>query len=300
MSKAVAVLFVLWLGLVSNRSLAQTDRPLFTFGVMTDVQYCDCETAGTRHYRSSLRKLTEAIRTFNQEKVAFVLHLGDFIDRDFRSYDTLNTLVRRLNRPLYQVLGNHDFSVQQEEIEKVPALLGMKNRYYSFTRNRWRFIVLDGNDLSVYGNPKTSPAYAEAVGRLEAMKARQAPNAQVWNGGLGTRQIQWLRQELAAAAKKGQKVLVLGHMPLWPETDPHNLWNAEEVRVLLENQPNVLAYFNGHVHQPSHSVHKGLHFVTFKGMVEKEENAYAIITVYRDSVRITGYASEADRVLTKD
>jgi manganese-dependent ADP-ribose/CDP-alcohol diphosphatase len=197
--------FLLLLGLLfpGNRAFSQTDSiPLFTFGVMTDVQYCDCENAGTRYYRSSLRKLNEAVQTFNQKNVAFVTHLGDFIDHDFESYDTLNAIVKQLNSPLYQVLGNHDFSVKQEEIKKVPAILQLKNRYYSFARNRWRFIVLDGNDLSVYGNIKTGKIFDEASQRLENLKAQKVPNAQSWNGGLGEKQVRWLKKELASAAKK--------------------------------------------------------------------------------------------------
>jgi manganese-dependent ADP-ribose/CDP-alcohol diphosphatase len=292
--------FLLLLGLLfpGNRAFSQTDSiPLFTFGVMTDVQYCDCENAGTRYYRSSLRKLNEAVQTFNQKNVAFVTHLGDFIDHDFESYDTLNAIVKQLNSPLYQVLGNHDFSVKQEEIKKVPAILQLKNRYYSFARNRWRFIVLDGNDLSVYGNIKTGKIFDEASQRLENLKAQKVPNAQSWNGGLGEKQVRWLKKELASAAQKGEKVLILCHMPIMPENNSHTLWNDQEVRSLLEGYPNVLAYFNGHVHEKSYYTHKGTHYVTFKGMVEKEENGYAIVEVYRDYLKIIGYAQEDSRLL---
>jgi hypothetical protein len=39
----------------------QTQKPLFSFGIIADVQYCDCEPVGTRYYRSSLSKLAEAV-----------------------------------------------------------------------------------------------------------------------------------------------------------------------------------------------------------------------------------------------
>lgn len=291
---------VLGLWLVGTPVFSQTDSlPLFSFGVMTDVQYCDCDTQGSRHYRSSLRKLNEAVQTFNQKNVAFVTHLGDFIDRDFQSYDTLTTLIRQLNRPLYQVLGNHDFSVEQNEIEKVPSTLRMPKRYYSFVRNQWRFILLDGNDLSMYGNPTTSKTFDEATRQLDHLKTQKAANAQTWNGGLGSKQIQWLKKELTLSAIKGEKVIILCHFPLMPEGDQHLLWNAAEVQNLLEKHPNVLAYFNGHVHQPSHLQNNGIHYVTFRGMVEKEENGYAIVDVYRDYVKIVGYEAETSRVLKK-
>ncbi|GAB3268437.1 metallophosphoesterase [Larkinella harenae] len=292
---------VLAFWLMGTWAMAQTDSiPLFTFGIMTDVQYCDCDNAGTRHYRSSLRKLREAVKVFNQNNVDFVMHLGDFIDHDFQSYDTLNALVSQLESPLFQVLGNHDFSVRPEELKKVPKTLRMKGRYYSMVRARWRFIVLDGNDRSVYGQEKTSEEYELAVRQLEALKAKKAPNAQTWNGGLGEKQLGWLRKELARAAKKKENVLVFCHFPLVPENDPHLLWNAQNVRSLLEEYPNVVAYLNGHVHVSSHLTQKGIQYVTLRGMVELEENGFGIVNVYRDSVKINGFGSEKDRLLRKE
>ncbi|MFD1142509.1 metallophosphoesterase [Larkinella insperata] len=290
--------FLVLLLFSSLRAFSQTDgQPLFTFGVMTDVQYCDCDNAGTRHYRSSLRKLGEAVQTFNQEKVAFVTHLGDFIDRDFRSYDTLNTIVKPLNAPIRHVLGNHDFSVRQEEIARVPATLQLKARYYSFARASWRFIVLDGNDLSVYGNVTTSKAHKQATRTLESLKAQQAPNAQPWNGGLGDKQLKWLEGELKSAVRKSEKVVVFCHFPLVPANDQHNLWNHQAVKALLESVPNVRAYFNGHAHQSSYHTDKGIHYITFRGMVEQEENGFALVEVYNDHLKIDGYGAEPDRIL---
>ncbi|MFC5411354.1 metallophosphoesterase [Larkinella bovis] len=299
-SKPFLCFFFVSLFFSPSRAFSQAgSEPLFTFGVMTDVQYCDCDPAGTRHYRSSLRKLNEAVQTFNEQKVAFVTHLGDFIDHDFRSFDTLTVLVRQLNSPLYQVLGNHDFSVGPDELAKVPATLGMKNRYYSFFRQGWRFIVLDSNDLSTYGNAKGSKNEQASVAYLATLKAQNAPNAQPWNGGLSEKQLQWLKKELASAVRKKEQVIVLSHHPLMPENDRHNIWNDREVRTLLESYPNVFAYFNGHVHQKSHSTHHGIHYVTFKGIVEQEENGFAIVEVYSDRLKINGYATETSRVLQK-
>ncbi|RRA98704.1 metallophosphoesterase [Larkinella rosea] len=300
MPKPFLWLLLFGLSLTANRAFSQTTSPLFTFGLMTDVQYCDCENAGTRHYRSSLRKLTEAVQTFNQQNVDFVVHLGDFIDHDVSSFDTLNALIKPLKSPLYQVLGNHDFSVKQEEIKKVPDILRLKNRYYTFARKQWRFIVLDGNDLSVYGQVNNSKSHQAATQKLVDLKARNAPNAQVWNGGLGEKQTRWLKKELDLAAKRNEKVLILCHFPLVPEKDQHTLWNDQEIRTLLENYPNVLAYLNGHVHVSSHLTHKGIHYVTFRGMVEQEDNGFAIVEIYPDYVKINGYAAETNRILKKD
>lgn len=61
-------------------------RPVFSFGVIADIQYCDCDDAtnfaGTEHrkYRDTLRQTELAVASWNQAKVNFVVQLGDLID----------------------------------------------------------------------------------------------------------------------------------------------------------------------------------------------------------------------------
>ena len=61
-----------------------------------------------------------------------------------------------------------------------------------------------------------------------ALKAKGAANAQTWNGGIGNEQLDWLRSVLTKSAKINEKVIVIGHMPLYPE-NIHNVWNDEGV-----------------------------------------------------------------------
>lgn len=289
---------ILFWSLLSFPAFAQkADAPLFTFGVLADVQYCDCKTSGSRHYSSSLRKLHEAVRVFNQQQVKFVVSLGDFIDRDAQSFDTLNKITRQLQMPLHHVLGNHDFSGEQAGIEKAASYLGLKDKYYTFTKAGWRFIVLNGNDISVLGNTENSKNHLLAQKRLAALKGQGAPNAQPWNGELSQNQMAWLKKQLKSSLQAREKVIVLCHHPVSPVRGPLNLWNDREVKSLLESFPHVKAYFNGHAHEGGYDVDKGRHYVTFKGMVEKEENAFSIIEVYPNHLKINGYGAEADRVL---
>jgi manganese-dependent ADP-ribose/CDP-alcohol diphosphatase len=288
---------LLW-SLLSFAAFSQNaEAPLFSFGVMADVQYCDCKNNGSRHYSSSLGKLHEAVQVFNQEQVKFVVSLGDFIDRDAQSFDTLNKITKQLRMPLHHILGNHDFSGAQEEIEKAPAYLGLKEKYYSFKNGGWRFIVLNGNDISVLGNKENSKKHLLAQRRLAALKGQGAPNAQPWNGELGEQQLAWLKKQLKSSLQANERVIVMCHHPISPERGSLNLWNDSEVKRLLESFPNVKAYFNGHAHEGGYDFDKGKHYVTFKGMVEKDGNAFAIIEVYRDYLKINGYGVETDRVL---
>jgi hypothetical protein len=58
------------------------DRPLFSIGGIADRQYVDEPDAPPRLYSTAQAKLAAAVDDLNQRKLAFVVHLGDFIDRD--------------------------------------------------------------------------------------------------------------------------------------------------------------------------------------------------------------------------
>ncbi|MHB8970576.1 MAG: metallophosphoesterase [Pirellulaceae bacterium] len=105
-------------------------RTGFSFGVVADAQYCDAEPGGTRYYRASAKKLADCVEAFNQLDLAFIIHLGDLIDRDTHSYEVMVPIYSRLKAPHYHVLGNHDFSVAADKVNEVAALLGMQDRYY--------------------------------------------------------------------------------------------------------------------------------------------------------------------------
>lgn len=273
------------------------DKALFTFGVIADVQYADQDNAGTRHYRLSPKKFAAAVDSFNLHRVDFIVSLGDYIDKNLSSYDTLNPIAARLKMPLYHTLGNHEFSVTDEEKAQVLKKEGLKNPYSSFVKNNWRFIIVNGNDVSLHGNTKDSKKFNEADTLLKQLKAQGLPQAQTWNGAIGKQQLQWLQNELKAAQTKKENVVITNHFPLYPDGASELLWNAKEVRSLIEGYPNVFAYLNGHVHKSQYFDENGVHYVSFRGMVELEDNAFAIVTVYKDRWEIKGYGKEVSRSL---
>jgi len=277
------------------------DRPPetseFAFGVIADVQYCDAEPSGTRYYRASKEKLSQCVTSLNEVDLAFVIHLGDLIDRDAESFDAIVPVFNRLRPPRYHVLGNHDFSVAADRLNDVPGMLGMRDRYYSFSAHGWRFVVLDGNDLSLVARPKGSPEYEVAAALHATLKGGNAANAQTWNGGAGKSQLAWLEQELAGADKARERVIVFCHFPVWPR-DAHNLWNDSEVLGILESRACVAAFMNGHNHAGNYAQKDGIHFVTFPGMVEtRDTTAFAVVHVHRDEVQVAGFGRTPSRRL---
>lgn len=284
-----------WLQPLFHRAALQ-EAPQFSFGLLADIQYCDCETEGTRHYRQSPQKWREAIAEYNRHDLAFVGHLGDFIDRHYESFDTLLVLQKALKAPMYHVLGNHDFSVEEKQLSEVPAKMGMKAQYYDFSVHNWRFIVLDGNDVSLHAT-KGSRQYAAAEAQLQELQQKGSLSAKPYNGGLGEKQLQWLQTRLTAAKRARQKVIIFSHYPAFPD-DPHNLWNASRLLQLLDEHPQVVAYFNGHNHAGNYGQRKGVHYLNLEGMVETADSpAFSIIRVHADRLELKGFGREKDRVL---
>ncbi len=140
------------------------DPPLFSFGLMADCQYADVPAAGARFYRESPRKLAEAVAKLNQRDLAFSFHLGDFIDRDMKSFDDLAPIAARLKSKLYHALGNHDFDVPDDAKSKVPARLGLDKTYYSVRKDRFRFVVIDTKDQNAFSFVDVHPDRLQVTG----------------------------------------------------------------------------------------------------------------------------------------
>ncbi len=264
----------------------------FSFGAIADCQYCAGPNRGSRHYASSAGKLTECVAELNKHDLEFVIHLGDFIDRDYSSFDKVLPIYQSLQMPAYHALGNHDFEVADELKGKVVERMGMKSKYYEFSVEDWRFIVLDGNDVSFHAYPKNSPRYKDAERYYRENKIR-SPR---WNGAVGSEQVAWLRKILQKAEKQKEQVAVFCHFPVYP-ADPHNLWNAGEIISLFEEFSCVKAYINGHNHKGKYGQKNGIHYLTLKGMVETEMNAYSIISVAENCLDLKGYGREKDLTL---
>lgn len=277
------------------------DAPQFRFGVIADVQYCDCpaSSAMNRYYSQSTNKLAEALDTFARHELRFILDLGDLIDRDFNSFDTILPVYEAARAPVHRTLGNHDYTVNVTHLEEIPQRLGLDPAgYYAVNYDSWRLLVLNGNEVSLFATRAGTPQRQRAERMLEKLQKQEAPNAQEWNGGVSETQLGWLDRQLAEAQQNGQLVIVAGHYPLYP-AGGLNLWNDAAVIAVLERYPAVRAYFNGHHHDGNYGHRNGIHYLNFKGMVDTAtENTYAIVDVYPDRLEVQGFGREENRILT--
>lgn len=279
--------------------MTEQSAPLFSFGIVADPQYADMPPRPemNRYYTESTRKLDAAIETFNSQDLAFVVTLGDIIDRGWENFDAILGCYDRLNHRSVILPGNHDFAVAPDDLDKIHARLGMPSPWYDFAIHDVRFIVLDGNDVSLFAPPPGDARRELAAQRLAALTEKGAINAQDWNGSFSPAQFTWLRDKLAATDAAGERAILFCHYPLSPE-NAHNMWDAPEVLGLLAAHPSAKAWFCGHNHAGNYAVIGNTHFLNFKGMVDTpEDNTFAIADVHEDRIVIRGFGRETDRIL---
>lgn len=274
----------------------QGPKSIVSFGIVADLQYCDAPPDNNRYFRNSPGKLKKATGEFNKHKLDFVINLGDLIDRDWESFDRILPLFDQIEAPVYHVLGNHDYEVEDQYKPEVHNKLGIQ-KYYDFSMENWRFIVLDGNEISTFANHENSIEYQQAEILLKKMEQEHKVNANFWNGGIGEDQLNWLSQTLEDATKKHQKSMIFCHFPVFP-AHRHNLLNDLELLNVLEKYDCVKAWLCGHNHDGNYGQYKNIHFVNAKGMVDTElESAWCLVQLSDDTITIKGFGSEISATL---
>lgn len=274
-------------------------KPLFSFGVMADCQYADADdtdalVTGTKdeiynnRYRRSPAKLKEAVDAFNQHELAFIVHLGDFIDRNLEEAAVLHAITANAQAPLWHVLGNHDFMGSEGNLQRILDMYRMPAHYYSHVINGYRFVVLDTNDLGVIAYDADSEEWRTGQALLSEMKQENAINAYPWNGGIGKQQLQWLRDQLNEAVKRHEKVVLFAHHPVFPPS-VLNALNHEDILQVIEECPNVIAFINGHHHLGNYGSKTGVHYLTVNGMIQGDDNAFGIVRLFDDHIDVEGY-----------
>ncbi len=260
------------------------------FGMVTDVHYAGYESRGTRHYRESLGKMRECVQRMNEERVAFLVELGDFNDGAgkpaeddaLRYLADIETEFARFHGPRYHALGNHNM----DSLSKPQVLGRIENTgidparsFYSFDLGGLHFVVLDPNF-------RTDGA------------AYDRGDFHWTDANIPADQIDWLQHDLAAAQKP---TIVFLHQLLDGKGAVY-VNNAAPVRKVLEAAGNTLAVFQGHHHSGGYSHVGGIHYVTLRAMVEgsgPENNAYAIVNVRPSRIVVEGYRRAVGRAMER-
>jgi len=266
--------------------------PQLKIGLLADVQYCDCETAGSREYAKSLGKLDEAIKVINGENVNLTVELGDLIDRDFASFAPVIQKMHALKARWVFVPGNHDFNVEDRLKKKVWKMIPSKKGYGSEVFGDTRLIYLNGFHNSVIAYAKGTEDYQENITRLEKLEQEKAKNAADWNGGLGKKQIKWIKEEVEKANRANQKLILFGHQPIIPD-EAHSMWDSKKlIKALAASQHQVL-YLCGHKHSGGDTLIGNIHILNLMGMVEQPKSSFGVLSVFADHYELHGYGSQA-------
>jgi predicted phosphodiesterase len=270
----------------------------FSFGVISDVQYADVETAGKRNYRGTLETLKRTLPYLNAYDLKFTAHLGDLIDRNFESFEGPLSILESSKAPIHYVWGNHDFDVADSLKLQVGEKMNNEDGYHSFEIGNMVFMVVNGMDISMGGHPEGTKNHEQALQMMASLETKGANNVKPWNGGVGQEQLGWMESLVEKAEKEGKRVIAFCHYPLLPENGLQ-LLNHQEVLDRIGNSPAMVAWFSGHHHAGNYIKDaKGMHHLTFLGMVEAESPALgAIVTVNKDKLIIHGIGDEEDRVL---
>ncbi|MDO1581446.1 metallophosphoesterase [Rhizobium oryzicola] len=278
-----------------------TEQPLLRIGVIADPQYADLDPnpALNRYFRESVAKISAAIETFEGEDLAFVITLGDLIDRGFENFAPALAAYAPSRHECLFLPGNHDYLIAPEKIADLPTVLGMPAPYYSFHKAGIRFLIINGCEDSLFATADNLERQEQARRRLLALKAEGAANAMDWNAGLTDTQFAWIEAELAAAKAAGEPVIVMGHYPIYPEHD-HNLWDWQRLAKLFEQNPQVIAYLCGHNHQGNLGRFGNTWCINFRGMVDTPaENAFAILNLHAAHIEIQGFGRQESLTLRR-
>lgn len=270
-------------------------EPLVSFGMVADVQYAEIEPKGDRHFSGSLAKLQSAVADLASEDLAFTIQAGDLIEKGIESFAPALESLSALSHPVHHLLGNHDFSVDDDEKGQVDGLLGLQRGYRGFSHGGVRFLLLDTTEISAYRYPPESPVGKAAVDLMKRLEESGENHARPWNGGVSRTQLDWLRRQLGASDDAREPVIVCGHHPLLPE-EGHQAWNNREILDVLDGHPCVRGYLCGHHHDGGEVILNGVPYITFRSLLHRPDvTAYAVVRLYHDRLVIEGRDREPSR-----
>ncbi len=252
-------------------------------GLVTDLHYADKPATKTRFYRETLGKLGEAVAKLNAEQPAFVVELGDLIDKaasveeEIVWLKKIEAVFAETNTQRHYVLGNHCVATLTKA-EFATQTAAARTPHYSFHQDGFHFVILD----ACY----TSDGTPYHRGNFDWKDANLPPD-----------ELAWLREDLSRAK---HPVIVFAHQRL-DEKGPHSVRNAPAAREILEHSAKVLAVFQGHSHANDYQQIGGIHYCTLVAMVEgsgAENSGYAVLHLMPDgSLRLHGFRRQETREL---
>jgi manganese-dependent ADP-ribose/CDP-alcohol diphosphatase len=227
----------------------------------------------------------------------------------------LEALQSYTHGPILHTYGNHClYNLDRETLASKVGVVFVQEPcgdlvgYHSYLHDSIRFVVVDSYDVAIL---RRCPETSDKRKRAHQLLVQQNPNFPVqenspdgldgtnkryvaFNGGVGPRQLTWLRDTLHEARTQGERVVILTHQPILPgSTNPVCLiWNYDEVLTVLREFPDVVAAsFSGHAHKGGYKrdEESGIHFRVFEAALENfPEKTFAMVDFFDDRLVIRG------------
>lgn len=232
-------------------------------------------------------------------KIDFIVNGGDALFDTLEAnkqntktqWDLFNSMLKNeISLPIYHCIGNHDVwgwfvkenkPVDERQYGKVWAIetLNLKNRFYSFTKDNWHFIVLDSTQLNPAGG---------YIGKLDE------------------EQLTWLQTELEAVPKE-KYVCIISHIPIlsicaglfFNKTEENgdlriqrNLMHTDfiQLKKIFRKYSNIKVCISGHIHLQDEVDYLGIKYYCngavsgnwWKGSFQEFAPAYAVLEFHQD------------------
>jgi manganese-dependent ADP-ribose/CDP-alcohol diphosphatase len=285
-----------------------------------------------RFYRHALSTARHAAQHFQDCRVNVVVQLGDIIDGKCQSEqkgheavdDVLEALSVYTHGSIVHIYGNHClYNMDRRTLAHklgMPIFAEAGNEdgelvgYYSqlVPGTNVRLVVLDSYDVTMLQrSPESSLKRARAV---EILQHYNAKNYQAglensadglvglekrfvaYNGQVGQVQLQWLHHQLALCREADERVVILSHQPILPESCNPNclMWNYHDVLDVLRRYPDVvMASLAGHAHKGGYGrdAVSGIHFRVVEAVLETPppHHSYALVDVYTNRIHVRGF-----------
>jgi 3',5'-cyclic AMP phosphodiesterase CpdA len=263
------------------------EKPVLRVAHLTDVHLKNKFDAPSRFTRC-LRHMQE-----QSPRVDFILNGGDIVfDMNKENIGTINdqwqlyksVMQSECSLPVSYCLGNHDIWWNEDDKGQIlygkeysMQQLGLQKPYYSFTKNGWKFILLDSVHLDIDNT---------------------------WYiGKLGDEQYAWLESELKTT-DPSMPILVMSHIPILTATnliedDIVNKWvmlggdmhtDTAKIISLFYKHSNVKLCLSGHIHLREKLIYNNVTYICngavsgawWEGNRRETAPGYGIIDLYRD------------------
>lgn len=243
--------------------------------------------------------MAKAFQHAQQNKIDFIINGGDLImdaleadkTKTQTQWDLAKNILKKENSlPIYHTIGNHDvwgwfIKENKPDNDKLYGkqwaleMLELKSRFYSFTKGKWHFIVLDSTQLNPAGG---------YIGKLDE------------------EQLNWFTQELKNVPAD-RFICIVSHIPIlsicsglyFNKTEANgdlmikrNLMHTDflALKKIFVNYPNIKVCISGHIHLQDEVEYLGIKYYCngavsgdwWHGPYQEFAPAYAVMELFDD------------------